>query len=96
MCFFSSTKGKDKKNNKKKNNVYSHAMTNMHGIFCIKKKKRMQIKHNVYFKNPKFAEEVTHSESFIGKQETRVKFDFFFFLISEKNFFSRVQIGIDH
>ena len=40
---------------------------------------RLQIKHNIYFKNPKFAKEVTHSKSIIGKQETSAKFEFLFF-----------------
>ena len=45
--------------------------------------RNVKIKHNVYFKNPKFAKEVTHSKSIIGKQETRVKLEVFF-LISGK------------
>ena len=83
MCFFPAQKARTKKKKKKKSNVYSHAMTNMHGILCCQilynKKMRMHIKHNIYFKNPKFAKEVTHSKSIIRKQETRVKFEFLFF-----------------
>ena len=32
------------------------------------KKMRMQIKYNVYFKNPKFVKEVTHSNQLVEKQ----------------------------
>ena len=39
---------------------------------------RMQIKHNVYFKNPKFIKEVTHSKLICGKTSNQSKFDFFF------------------
>ena len=96
--FFSSTKGEEKK---KKQCLFpchdKYAWYIMLSKFCIIKKMRIQIKHNVYFKNPKFAKEVTHSKSIIGKQETRVKFEFLlFFLISGKNFFCRVQTDIDH
>ena len=44
---------------------------------------RMQIKHNVYFKNPKFVIEVTHSKSISGKTSNQGKIDLFFLLVEK-------------
>ena len=66
LCVFSSTKGEDKKSKS-----YSHPWQVCMIYFVqilYNKKMRMQIKYNVYFKNPKFVKEVTHSNQLVEKQ----------------------------